>query len=171
MTVALKFEIDMVKMYSHTKNEFSVSRHSTNGHTHAQTVWKRHLPALLAGNYATCWQGCYWFHFGWCEYMSSIMRYCHPVYFQQWFFYRIISRTEFVCVYPSTRIWTFWFLAQLSHSLLIKSVWRKPCTFTRAILIIHHENEISVCWTNRPLWPWFKWILFRWMTTPVTIVP
>ena len=38
------------------------------------------------------------------------------------------------------------FLAQLSHSVVLQSVWRKSYTLTRAtLIIIHHANEISAC--------------------------
>ena len=42
MTLTLKLNLDMVKMYHHTKNEVSMSRHSkviahTHTHTHTHT--------------------------------------------------------------------------------------------------------------------------------------
>ena len=42
MTLILKLDLDMVKMYHHTKNEVSMSSHSkviaqTDRHTHRQT--------------------------------------------------------------------------------------------------------------------------------------
>ena len=38
MTLVLKFDLDMVKMYYHTKNEVSLSRHSkVIAHTDRQT--------------------------------------------------------------------------------------------------------------------------------------
>ena len=50
MILALKFDLDIVKMYHHTKNEvFYVNhfkRYSPNWHTNTQTLWKPYLQRL-----------------------------------------------------------------------------------------------------------------------------
>ena len=66
MTWILKLGLDMVKMYYHTKNEVSMSRHSkvigqtdTQTHTHRQTDRDTHthtqsmktLPSCIHGQY------------------------------------------------------------------------------------------------------------------------
>ena len=53
MTLVLKIDLNIVKMYHHTKNEVSMSWHSkviacTDGHT--QAVWKHYLPAYAGWN-------------------------------------------------------------------------------------------------------------------------
>ena len=58
MTLILKFDLDIVKMYLHTKNEVSMSRGSkviaqTDRQTHRQTDThdqKHYLPTYVGGN-------------------------------------------------------------------------------------------------------------------------
>ena len=60
MTLVLKLDLDMVKMYLHTKNEVSMSRHSkviartdrqtrTHTHTHTHTHSMKTLPFRTRG--------------------------------------------------------------------------------------------------------------------------
>ena len=55
MTLILKLDLDMVKMYLHTKNEVSMSKGLkviawTDKQTHRHD-WKHYLPAYADGNY------------------------------------------------------------------------------------------------------------------------
>ena len=64
MTLILKLDLDMVKMYHHTKNENSMSRHSkviaqtdthTDRHTDTHTDSMKTLPSRIRGrNNAEC---------------------------------------------------------------------------------------------------------------------
>ena len=60
MTLILKLDLDMVKMYHHTKNEVSMLRHSkviaqtdrqtdTHTHTHTHTDSMKTLPSHIHG--------------------------------------------------------------------------------------------------------------------------
>ena len=54
MTLILKLDLNMVKMYHHTKSQVSMSRHSkviaqTDRQIDRQTVWKHYLPAYAGG--------------------------------------------------------------------------------------------------------------------------
>ena len=58
MTLILKLDLDMVKMYHHTKNEVSMSSHSkviaqtdrqTHAHTHTHTQSMKTLPSRIRG--------------------------------------------------------------------------------------------------------------------------
>ena len=61
MTLVLNLELDRIKMYHHTINEVSMSRHSnvtarmkiqtkTDRHTDRQTLLKHYRPTYVGGN-------------------------------------------------------------------------------------------------------------------------
>ena len=57
LTLVPKLDLDMVKMYHHTKNEVSMSRHSKviaqmdiQTHTQRQTAWKHYFAVYAGGN-------------------------------------------------------------------------------------------------------------------------
>ena len=50
MTLILKLELDMVKMYQNTKNEVSMSRHSKDTHTQYENITFPHRQVVINAN-------------------------------------------------------------------------------------------------------------------------